>query len=149
VQAITDRLGVAAGALYRHFPSKVELFVEVFREAASRDLAARRAGSPITLPGEIPPRAADEDVDHVACKFWWRRAVTESHRRGFDRTVVLRRPGDGDTFKLGDVDLRVSTATAPSGSITLGIRGDDGPRWSWRTIFSSARRWRLARRLCT
>jgi hypothetical protein len=59
------------------------------------------------------------------------RAVTGSHRPGFDRTVVLRRPGDGDTFKLGDVDLRVSTATAPSGSITLGIRAmtdHDGPR---------------------
>ena len=40
VQAIADRVGVAAGALYRHFPSKAELFVEVFREAASRDLVA-------------------------------------------------------------------------------------------------------------
>jgi hypothetical protein len=82
-------------------------------------------------------------VDHVACKFWWRRAVTESHRPGFDRTVVLRRPGDGDTFKLGDVDLRVSTATAPSGSITLGIRATtdhDGPR---RRFSATARRWRL------
>ena len=40
VQAIADRVGVSAGALYRHFPSKAELFVEVFREAARRDLAA-------------------------------------------------------------------------------------------------------------
>jgi len=40
VQAIADRVGVAAGALYRHFPSKAELFVEVFREAAGRDLVA-------------------------------------------------------------------------------------------------------------
>lgn len=40
VQAVADRAGVAAGALYRHFPSKAELFVEVFREAAGRDLAA-------------------------------------------------------------------------------------------------------------
>jgi AcrR family transcriptional regulator len=40
VQAIADRAGVSAGALYRHFPSKAELFVEVFREAAKRDLAA-------------------------------------------------------------------------------------------------------------
>jgi len=40
VQAIADRVGVAAGALYRHFPSKAELFVEVFRNAASKDLAA-------------------------------------------------------------------------------------------------------------
>jgi AcrR family transcriptional regulator len=40
VQAIADRVGVSAGALYRHFPSKAELFVEVFRDAARRDLAA-------------------------------------------------------------------------------------------------------------
>ena len=40
VQAIADRVGVSAGALYRHFPSKAELFVDVFREAAKRDLAA-------------------------------------------------------------------------------------------------------------
>lgn len=42
VQAIADRAGVAAGALYRHFPSKGELFVEVFRDAAKRDLVAMR-----------------------------------------------------------------------------------------------------------
>ncbi len=40
VQAIADRVGVSAGALYRHFPSKAELFVEVFRDTAKRDLAA-------------------------------------------------------------------------------------------------------------
>jgi AcrR family transcriptional regulator len=40
VQAIAERTGVAAGALYRHFPSKADLFVEVFRDAAKRDLAA-------------------------------------------------------------------------------------------------------------
>src|SRR5262245_17888631 len=40
VQAIADRAGVSAGALYRHYPSKAELFVEVFRDAARRDLTA-------------------------------------------------------------------------------------------------------------
>lgn len=40
VQAIADRVGVSAGALYRHFPSKAELFVEVFRDTARRDMAA-------------------------------------------------------------------------------------------------------------
>jgi len=40
VQAIADRSGVSAGALYRHFASKAELFVEVFRDHAKRDMAA-------------------------------------------------------------------------------------------------------------
>ncbi|MEX2107939.1 MAG: TetR/AcrR family transcriptional regulator [Solirubrobacterales bacterium] len=40
VAAIAERSDVAAGALYRHFPSKAELFVEVFRTAAEQELAA-------------------------------------------------------------------------------------------------------------
>jgi AcrR family transcriptional regulator len=40
VQAIAERAGVATGALYRHFPSKAELFVEIFRDAAVRNMAA-------------------------------------------------------------------------------------------------------------
>jgi AcrR family transcriptional regulator len=40
VMAIAERAGVSAGALYRHYPSKAELFVEVFRSAADAELAA-------------------------------------------------------------------------------------------------------------
>jgi AcrR family transcriptional regulator len=40
VAAIAARAGVAAGALYRHFPSKADLFVEIVREMAARELAA-------------------------------------------------------------------------------------------------------------
>lgn len=38
VAAIAARGDVSAGALYRHFPSKAELFVEVFRTVAEREL---------------------------------------------------------------------------------------------------------------
>lgn len=40
VQAIADRAGLSAGALYRHFASKAELFVEVFRTSSARNVAA-------------------------------------------------------------------------------------------------------------
>jgi AcrR family transcriptional regulator len=40
VAAITERSGVAAGTLYRHYPSKEALFVEVFRSVCERELAA-------------------------------------------------------------------------------------------------------------
>jgi AcrR family transcriptional regulator len=43
VAAISKRAGVAAGALYRHFPSKAELFVELFRRAAEQELEAMHA----------------------------------------------------------------------------------------------------------
>ena len=40
VAAIAERAGLATGALYRHFPSKAELFLEVFRTAGERELEA-------------------------------------------------------------------------------------------------------------
>ncbi len=43
VGAIARRAGVAAGTLYRHFPSKADLFLEVFRAVSERELGAMRA----------------------------------------------------------------------------------------------------------
>jgi AcrR family transcriptional regulator len=45
VVAIADRAGVAAGTLYRHFASKEELFVEVFRSVCAREERAMRAAA--------------------------------------------------------------------------------------------------------
>jgi AcrR family transcriptional regulator len=39
VQAIAQRAGIATGTIYRHFPSKSDLFAEVFRRASARELA--------------------------------------------------------------------------------------------------------------
>jgi AcrR family transcriptional regulator len=38
VQAVAGRARVAVGTVYRHFPSKAELFAEVFRRASQREL---------------------------------------------------------------------------------------------------------------
>src|SRR5947199_7610778 len=45
VAAIAERAGVAAGTLYRHFESKQELFVEVFRSVCTREEQAMRAAA--------------------------------------------------------------------------------------------------------
>jgi AcrR family transcriptional regulator len=45
VIAIADRAGVAAGTMYRHFASKEELFVEVFRSVCDREVRAMRAAA--------------------------------------------------------------------------------------------------------
>jgi AcrR family transcriptional regulator len=53
VLAVTQRAGLAAGTLYRHFPSKAELFVELFRSVCEREMhvgreaAAREVDSPV------------------------------------------------------------------------------------------------------
>jgi AcrR family transcriptional regulator len=45
VAAIADRAGVASGTLYRHFPSKAELFVEVFRAVCAGEERAMLAAA--------------------------------------------------------------------------------------------------------
>jgi AcrR family transcriptional regulator len=52
VQAVARRAGVATGSVYRHFPSKAELFAEVFRRASQRELDVVIA---LTGNGELPP----------------------------------------------------------------------------------------------
>ncbi len=53
MSAVANAAGVATGTVYRHFPSKAELFTEVFRRASQREVdamaeAARAGGRPAT-----------------------------------------------------------------------------------------------------
>ena len=45
VVAVAERAGVAAGTLYRHWPSKGELFAELFRVVCDREVAAMEAAA--------------------------------------------------------------------------------------------------------
>jgi AcrR family transcriptional regulator len=45
VVAIAERTGVAAATLYRHFPSKEELFIKVFRDVCDGEERAMRAAA--------------------------------------------------------------------------------------------------------
>jgi AcrR family transcriptional regulator len=51
VIAIAERAGVAAGTLYRHWPSKGELFAELFRVVCDREAAAMEAAARRTTGG--------------------------------------------------------------------------------------------------
>jgi AcrR family transcriptional regulator len=42
VAPVAERAGVAVGTVYRHFPSKSDLFAEVFREASQHEVDAMR-----------------------------------------------------------------------------------------------------------
>jgi AcrR family transcriptional regulator len=56
VVAIAERAGVAAGTLYRHFPSKQELFVEVFRAVCAREERAMRTAAERMSSQRAPER---------------------------------------------------------------------------------------------
>src|SRR5215218_4328167 len=40
ISAVAAEAGVATGTVYRHFPSKAELFADVFREASQHEVDA-------------------------------------------------------------------------------------------------------------
>ncbi|MFI5606663.1 TetR/AcrR family transcriptional regulator [Amycolatopsis sp. NPDC051903] len=56
VAAVAERAGVAVGTVYRHFPTKAELVVRVFRQVVTREVEAVRAAS--AQPGEPAERVA-------------------------------------------------------------------------------------------
>lgn len=45
VQAVANRAGIATGSVYRHFPSKADLFVEVFATASAHEVERMRLAS--------------------------------------------------------------------------------------------------------
>jgi AcrR family transcriptional regulator len=45
IAAVAAGAGVATGSVYRHFPSKADLFAEVFRRASQREVDATRAAA--------------------------------------------------------------------------------------------------------
>ncbi len=56
IAAVAARAGVATGSVYRHFPSKAELFAEVFRDASQREVDAVAAAA--ARPGDAAGRIA-------------------------------------------------------------------------------------------
>ena len=62
VAAIAERAGVATGTLYRHFPSKADLFVELFRAIGDAELAAMQEAAVIT-------RTAADELEAVIATF--------------------------------------------------------------------------------
>jgi AcrR family transcriptional regulator len=56
VAAIARRAGVSAGALYRHWPSKGELFAELFRSVCDREVAAMQEADRRIVSGSAVDR---------------------------------------------------------------------------------------------
>jgi AcrR family transcriptional regulator len=104
VQAVATRAGIATGSVYRYFPSKSDLFAEVFRRASARELAVMQD----TAAHEEQP--ARERIAHGAETFA-RRALAEPTRA----YALLAEPVDPAveaerlTFRRAYRDLFAST----------------------------------------
>jgi AcrR family transcriptional regulator len=85
VVAIAQRAGVAAGTLYRHFPSKAELFVELFRVVCDREVAAMRAAA------EAMPQSSSETERLVTVLRTFARRALRRRRRAW---ALLAEPVD-------------------------------------------------------
>lgn len=110
IQAVAARAGVATGTVYRHFPSKVELFGEVFRRQANQELAvleeiathdspalerlaeatevlARRAlASPTLAYAQIAePVEQDVEAERLVLRRGYRDAIARILRDGVER----------------------------------------------------------------
>ncbi|MEA2439802.1 MAG: hypothetical protein QOH76_1226 [Thermoleophilaceae bacterium] len=73
VQAIAQRADVATGTVYRHFPSKSDLFAEAFRRASAREFEV------VTATAESDGRPARERLA-AAAEAFARRALAEPTR---------------------------------------------------------------------
>jgi AcrR family transcriptional regulator len=147
VQAIAERTGVAAGALYRHFPSKAELFVEVFRDAAKRDLGAmqkaasdggyvdrleaavatfaRRALANRRLAWALvyEPLDALVDVERLAYRKLYCQGMASLIRHGIESGAIPRQ--DTDLAAAAVVGVIAETLVSPLSPIASAPRAED------------------------
>lgn len=120
IRAVATRAGIAAGSVYRHFPSKAELFVEVFADASSHEVqtmaraaeghgsatealrAAVRTWASRALAGQTLAYAliAEPVIPEVeAARLRFRRAYVDVLR------TILRRGCDRGEFSLPNIDV--------------------------------------------
>jgi AcrR family transcriptional regulator len=67
VAAVAARAGVATGTVYRHFPSKADLFAEVFRSVSQREVDAARAAAS-ALEADAPASARLRAAIEAFCR---------------------------------------------------------------------------------
>jgi AcrR family transcriptional regulator len=139
VAAVACKAGVATGSVYRHFPSKADLFAEVFRRASQREVDAMTRAA--EGDGPVPQRLA------AGVELWARRALkgrrlawallaepvdpaVEAERLQFRRAyrdgmAALIREGIGrKEFPAQDADLTAAALVGAIGEALVGPLSD-------------------------
>jgi len=145
IQAVASRAGIATGSVYRHFPSKADLFVEVFANASAHEVqtmsraaqghatatealqAAVRTWASRALAGQTLAYAliAEPVIPEVeAARLRFRRAYVDVLR------AVLREGCATGEFSLPNIDVAAAAivgalAEALVGPLSPGDTNDD------------------------
>ncbi|WP_320671994.1 TetR/AcrR family transcriptional regulator [Patulibacter defluvii] len=147
VTAIAARAGVATGTLYRHFPSKGHLFVDLFRRVCGGEIAAMQQAA------DRPGATAGERIEEVLATFaaralqnprlaWALLAepldpLVEAERLAYRRTYrtllaqLLRQAIDGGEIPDQDVEFTAAAVVGGVGEALVGplspLSGDAPP----------------------
>lgn len=114
IAAVAQRADIAAGTVYRYFPSKNDLVAEVIAAAASRELSAMRAAAD-AAPGPLSALAA-------AIATFGARALQERRLAW----AVMAEPVDADIDALR-LDFRRAVANELQARIRTAIAGGHLP----------------------
>ncbi len=145
VVAIASRAGLAAGTLYRHFGSKQELFVEVFRSVCEREVRAMRAAA-VMMAADAPHVERLETVFATFAERALRRrrlawallaepvdplvdAERLAYRRRYAALVaeVLQAAIEGGELPEQDVELTAAALVGGCGEALVGPLAPVGP----------------------
>jgi AcrR family transcriptional regulator len=114
IAAVAERASVATGTVYRHFPSKADLFTEVFRTASQHEVDAVTEATAAT--GTAPERIA------AAVETFARRAL-QGRRLAW---ALIAEPVD-PAVEAARLEFRRAYATAFATAIRAGIAAGELP----------------------
>jgi AcrR family transcriptional regulator len=114
IAAVAGRAGVATGTVYRHFPSKADLFAEVFRSASQHEVDAVTEAT--SAAGTAPERIA------AAVEIFTRRAL-RGRRLAW---ALIAEPVD-PAVEAARLEFRRAYAAAFAAAIRAGIAAGELP----------------------
>ena len=122
---------MAVGTVYRHFPSKSDLFAEVFRRASQREVDAMRAGAAATEGGSAADRITAGTETFARRALAGRRLAWALLAEPVDPAVEAERLHFRHSYR--DVIAEIVAEGVATGELPCRTRRRPPPPWSARS----------------